>query len=336
MLTRARPAARRGRARRRSTPSSPPATRSPSPGWAGASSGPRSARCCAPATVGARVKLTVVGCSGSAPGPKSPASCYLVEHDGFRLLLDLGNGAFGALQGAGRPGRGRRGLPLPPARRPLPRRRAVRRLAPVLRAVARRRRCRCTRRSGAERRLALAYDADGDGLTDVFDFVPVGPGLVHPRPVRGRRWPAPRTRSSATPSGSPPAGGRWSTPATPGPCERVVELARGADVLLAEAAHPPRPGPAGRAAPHRPGGRRARRGGRAWAGCCSPTSPRGSTRSASCSPPARSSPRPSSSSSGARHLRRSADGEAGRWPRRGAGRRPADQPRRSRWATGST
>ncbi|MCW2531495.1 MAG: beta-lactamase domain protein, partial [Blastococcus sp.] len=36
------------------------------------------------------MKLTVVGCSGSGPGPKSPASSYLVEHDGFRLLLDLG------------------------------------------------------------------------------------------------------------------------------------------------------------------------------------------------------------------------------------------------------
>ena len=44
------------------------------------------------------MKLTVVGCSGSGPGPKSPASSYLVEHDGFRLLLDLGNGAFGTLQ----------------------------------------------------------------------------------------------------------------------------------------------------------------------------------------------------------------------------------------------
>jgi ribonuclease BN (tRNA processing enzyme) len=32
------------------------------------------------------------------PGPGSPASCYLVEADGFRLLLDLGNGALGALQ----------------------------------------------------------------------------------------------------------------------------------------------------------------------------------------------------------------------------------------------
>jgi ribonuclease BN (tRNA processing enzyme) len=44
------------------------------------------------------MRLTIVGCSGSVPGPDSPASCYLVEHDGFRVLLDLGNGAFGALQ----------------------------------------------------------------------------------------------------------------------------------------------------------------------------------------------------------------------------------------------
>ncbi|MGQ0466398.1 MAG: MBL fold metallo-hydrolase [Sporichthyaceae bacterium] len=43
------------------------------------------------------MKLTVVGCSGSFAGPSSPASCYLVEADGFRLLLDLGSGAVGAL-----------------------------------------------------------------------------------------------------------------------------------------------------------------------------------------------------------------------------------------------
>ncbi len=43
------------------------------------------------------MKLTVVGCSGSFPGPESPASCYLLEHEGFSLLLDLGNGAIGPL-----------------------------------------------------------------------------------------------------------------------------------------------------------------------------------------------------------------------------------------------
>lgn len=44
------------------------------------------------------MRLTVVGCSGSFPGPQSPASCYLLEHDGARILLDLGNGALGHLQ----------------------------------------------------------------------------------------------------------------------------------------------------------------------------------------------------------------------------------------------
>lgn len=48
------------------------------------------------------MKLTVVGCSGSFPGPDSPASCYLLQeqHNGrvWNLLLDLGNGALGPLQ----------------------------------------------------------------------------------------------------------------------------------------------------------------------------------------------------------------------------------------------
>ncbi len=44
------------------------------------------------------VRITVIGCSGSFPGPDGPASCYLLEAEGFRLLLDLGSGAVGALQ----------------------------------------------------------------------------------------------------------------------------------------------------------------------------------------------------------------------------------------------
>jgi ribonuclease BN (tRNA processing enzyme) len=50
------------------------------------------------------MRLTVIGCSGSYPGPDSSASCYLVEapHPGggerpFRMLLDLGSGALGVL-----------------------------------------------------------------------------------------------------------------------------------------------------------------------------------------------------------------------------------------------
>ena len=44
------------------------------------------------------MRLTVVGCSGSIPSRHSPASCYLLEADGFRLVVDMGSGALGALQ----------------------------------------------------------------------------------------------------------------------------------------------------------------------------------------------------------------------------------------------
>jgi ribonuclease BN (tRNA processing enzyme) len=45
-----------------------------------------------------RMRVTVIGCAGSFPGPDSPASCYLLEAEGFRLVIDMGNGALGVLQ----------------------------------------------------------------------------------------------------------------------------------------------------------------------------------------------------------------------------------------------
>ena len=48
------------------------------------------------------MKLTIVGCTGSFPGPGSPASCYLLTaNDGernWKIVLDLGSGALGAIQ----------------------------------------------------------------------------------------------------------------------------------------------------------------------------------------------------------------------------------------------
>ena len=44
------------------------------------------------------MRLTVVGCTGSLPGPESPASCYLVEAGDTTLVLGLGTGALGPPQ----------------------------------------------------------------------------------------------------------------------------------------------------------------------------------------------------------------------------------------------
>lgn len=53
-------------------------------------------------STGTGLRLTVIGCSGSYPGPDSAASCYLLEADSdgrtWRILLDLGSGALGPLQ----------------------------------------------------------------------------------------------------------------------------------------------------------------------------------------------------------------------------------------------
>jgi ribonuclease BN (tRNA processing enzyme) len=186
------------------------------------------------------VKLTVVGCAGSAPGPKSAASCYLVEHDGFRLVMDLGNGAFGALQGVADPStidavflshlHADHCLDVAPFvvwHRYSGR--ATKAHVPLYAPVA------------AERRLSLAYSDDGDGITDVFDFVPVGPGsfTLGPFEVTLVRTAHPIECYAIRLTVD---GRSLVYTGDTGPCEPVIDLARGADVLLAEAAHPPGPG----------------------------------------------------------------------------------------------
>ncbi len=180
------------------------------------------------------MKLTIVGCSGSVPGPASAASSYLVEHDGYRLLLDLGSGAFGALQqhldpaavdavvlshlhpdhcfdvapmvvyrrfGAGRT------LPRIPLLGP----------------------------SGTHDRLAMAYDPTArHGLRDLFDVAALTPGERELGPFRLRfgrmNHPVPTygVRVSAD-------GRALAYSADTGPSSELVSLARGADALLCEA-----------------------------------------------------------------------------------------------------
>jgi ribonuclease BN (tRNA processing enzyme) len=188
------------------------------------------------------VRLTVLGCSGSGPGPTSPASGYLITADDTRLLLDLGNGAFGALQRHLDPWEldavalshlhadhcadmsnlvvHRRYHPVPPA--------AVERL-PVYAP------------DGAGERLAAAYAASAEerastDLSDVLAFRPVAEGgaigevtlrttpVAHPVAAYALR--VEHRGASLVYSGDT------------GPCPDLVELARGADVLLCEASWP--------------------------------------------------------------------------------------------------
>lgn len=193
------------------------------------------------------MELTVVGCSGSTSGPGSPASCYLVRapYEGrtFSLLLDLGPGAFGhlyryldpraldavalshlhpdhcldvcAFYVAARyssPGTPWPGIPL---------------YGPA----------------GTAERLRLAYDVPGEqaerqpGIEAHFvhrTWAPeqrIGPFRVR---TAGVAHPVPAYAIRVTEDG--PDGGTLVYSGDTGPCASLVELARGADLLLAEAA----------------------------------------------------------------------------------------------------
>ena len=183
------------------------------------------------------MKLTVVGCSGSYPGPDSPASCYLLEdeHEGrtWRVLLDLGNGALGALH--------RYADPLEIDAVFLSHLHADHCLDLCGYHVLRRYhpsgpqpRVGVWGPEGTAARLARAYDLPEDpGMSGEFDFhtwngpVTVGPftveavEVVHPVPAYALRVTS---------------GGRvLSYSGDCGPCEGLREVARDADLLLAEA-----------------------------------------------------------------------------------------------------
>lgn len=192
------------------------------------------------------MRLTVLGCSGSGPGPRSPASGYLVHAGGTRLLLDLGNGAFGALQRHLDPWAldaavlshlhadhcadmsnlvvHRRYHPAPPAG------------AVALPVYA---------PDGAAERLAAAYAASAEelgetDLSDVLDFRPVAGGGTVGGPGGGvvlRAAPVEHP-VSAYAVRLEHGGASLVYSGDTGPSAGLVELARGADVLLCEASWP--------------------------------------------------------------------------------------------------
>jgi ribonuclease BN (tRNA processing enzyme) len=188
--------------------------------------------------------LTVLGCSGSVPGPLSPASGYLLRAEDTSVVLDLGNGAFGALQRYLDPFTldglvlshlhadhcadvsaltvYRRYHPHPPPHGVLP----------------------LYGPSDVAERLAAAYAPSADerkttDLSDVYDFrsyrepVRIGPFELRAVPVE-HLCEAYALRVSH-------AGRILVFSGDTGPCRQLAELATGADVLLAEASWPDLP-----------------------------------------------------------------------------------------------
>lgn len=189
--------------------------------------------------MGPRVRLTVVGCAGSYAGPDSAASCYLLEADSggrtYRVLLDIGSGSLGPLHHYADP------LAIDAV--------LVSHLHPdhyfdisghyVLRKyhpAGPQPRIPVWGPAGTAKQVARAYGLPEDpGMSAEFDFyaydgrsIDIGPfrvdvqQLKHPVPAYGMRVEC---------------DGRVLTySGDTGPCEELVELATGSDLLLAEAA----------------------------------------------------------------------------------------------------
>jgi len=181
------------------------------------------------------LKLTVIGCSGSFPGPESPASCYLVEAEGFRLLLDLGSGALGPLQ---------RHIAVSDvdavalshlhadhcldmcsyyvARRYRPG-------GPLLRKIP------VYGPGGTAERLARAYEMPADpGMTEEFSFLGYPEGAFELGPFRVSAVPV-RHPVEAYGFRVEHGGRVLAYSGDTAPCDGLVRLAKGADTLLCEA-----------------------------------------------------------------------------------------------------
>ncbi|GAA3574625.1 MBL fold metallo-hydrolase [Amycolatopsis ultiminotia] len=188
------------------------------------------------------MRLTILGCSGSIPGPDTAASGYLLEAEGFRLGLELGNGAFAQLQTVLDPF-DLDALVLSHLHSDhcadVNALTVLRRYHPAPPYPARPRQLPLYAPPDAPSRLAHAYAADADeresaDLSDVYEFhalreeaVQIGPfdvtavKVYHPTPAFGLRIAY--------------GGSILAYTGDTGQCRALGELADGVDVLLSEA-----------------------------------------------------------------------------------------------------
>ncbi|HEY2505033.1 MAG TPA: MBL fold metallo-hydrolase [Streptosporangiaceae bacterium] len=186
------------------------------------------------------MQVTIVGCAGSFPGPDSAASCYLIDAGGFRVALDMGNGALGALQ----------------------RYAGLAEIDAILLSHLHADHCidMCAYSvaqnyhpdgprpqipvygpDGTQDRLARALGKEPRGMADAFEFASLAPGTFELGPLRITT--AHMNHPIETFGFRIEHGGRTlSYSADTGPCEDLDTIAAGADVLLSEASFVDRPG----------------------------------------------------------------------------------------------
>lgn len=181
------------------------------------------------------MKLTVLGCAGSFPGPDSACSAYLIEADGFRLMLDFGTGSLSPLQRYA-------GLTsidavllshlhcdhmLDACSYVVVRRYAPDGPYPKLPLFA---------PAGARERMIGAYGSDEGPLDDVYTFYSLQPGTfpIGPMAVTVERVDHPVETYGVR---IEHAGRVLAYSADTAPCEAVLRLAYGADSFLCEASY---------------------------------------------------------------------------------------------------
>ncbi|MFJ8546067.1 MBL fold metallo-hydrolase [Streptomyces sp. NPDC093586] len=180
--------------------------------------------------------VTVLGSSGSVPGPGNPCSGYLVEHRGHRLLLDLGTGAFGTLLTHARPGQVDTVV--------VSHRHGDHSADLAALAYAQEK---LTARPVPTRVIAPAGTEARVGRPSPLAFEDSRPGELECGPFRLRLAPVRHSVETYAVRVEADDGSLTYT-GDSGPCRELVELARGSGLLLAEAALGPGDGPD--AAPH--------------------------------------------------------------------------------------